>query len=109
MKPGIEPATPGLQGKRFIHYTTAAPVDVNMTSFQHVPVCVFFELYNLFDTVTFQTVYICRLTDNQICETKDLLYLDNNSILLLATPAAADIGLRMVEKYHTTAIYIHFA
>ena len=25
LKPGIEPATPGLQGKRFIHYTTAAP------------------------------------------------------------------------------------
>ena len=23
-KPGIEPATPGLQGMRFIHYTTAA-------------------------------------------------------------------------------------
>ena len=26
VKPGIEPATPGLQGKRFIHYTTAAPI-----------------------------------------------------------------------------------
>ena len=26
MKLGIEPATPGLQGKRFIHYTTAAPL-----------------------------------------------------------------------------------
>ena len=25
MKPVIEPATPGLQGKRFIHNTTAAP------------------------------------------------------------------------------------
>ena len=25
VKPGIEPATPGLQGKQFIHYTTAAP------------------------------------------------------------------------------------
>ena len=25
VKPGIEPATPGLQGKRFIHYITAAP------------------------------------------------------------------------------------
>ena len=25
VKPGIEPATPGLQGKRFIYYTTAAP------------------------------------------------------------------------------------
>ena len=24
--PGIKPAIPGLQGKRFIHYTTAAPV-----------------------------------------------------------------------------------
>ena len=24
VKPGIEPATPGLKGKRFIHYTTAA-------------------------------------------------------------------------------------
>ena len=28
VKPGIEPATPGLQGKRFINYTTAAPVYV---------------------------------------------------------------------------------
>ena len=26
VKPGIEPATPGLQGKLFIHYTTAAPL-----------------------------------------------------------------------------------
>ena len=25
VKPGIEPAASGLQGKRFIHYTTAAP------------------------------------------------------------------------------------
>ena len=25
VKPGIEPATPGLPGKQFIHYTTAAP------------------------------------------------------------------------------------
>ena len=25
MKPGIEPATPDLQGERFIHYTTVAP------------------------------------------------------------------------------------
>ena len=25
VKPGIEPATPGLQGKWFIYYTTAAP------------------------------------------------------------------------------------
>ena len=26
VKPGIEPAAPGLQGKRFIHYTTAPPI-----------------------------------------------------------------------------------
>ena len=26
MKPGIETATPGLHGKRFIYYTTAAPI-----------------------------------------------------------------------------------
>ena len=26
VKPGIEPATPGLQGKQFIHYTTAASI-----------------------------------------------------------------------------------
>ena len=26
VKPGVEPATPGLQGKRFIHYATAAPI-----------------------------------------------------------------------------------
>ena len=28
VKPGIEPSTIGLQGKRFIHYTTAAPVTI---------------------------------------------------------------------------------
>ena len=27
VKPGIEPVTPDLQGKRFIHYTTAAPIN----------------------------------------------------------------------------------
>ena len=27
-KPGIEPATPGLQGKWLIHYSTAAPQDL---------------------------------------------------------------------------------
>ena len=42
----------------------------------------FFELYNLFDTETFQSAYICRLTDNQICETKDILSFDRNSVLL---------------------------
>ena len=26
VKPGIEPATPGLQGKWFIHHTTATPI-----------------------------------------------------------------------------------
>ena len=26
VKPGIEPVTPGLQGKRLNHYTTAAPL-----------------------------------------------------------------------------------
>ena len=26
VKPGIEPVTPGLQGKGFIYYTTATPV-----------------------------------------------------------------------------------
>ena len=29
VKPGIEPATPGLQGKRFIHYITAAPTSMS--------------------------------------------------------------------------------
>ena len=29
VKPRIEPATPGLQGKRYIHYTTAAPTYAN--------------------------------------------------------------------------------
>ena len=53
-----------------------------MTSFQHVPVCGFFELYNLFDTITFQTACTCRLTDNQICETTDILSFDRNSGIL---------------------------
>ena len=30
VKPEIEPATPGLQGKRFIHYTTTAPSNVRI-------------------------------------------------------------------------------
>ena len=33
VKPGIEPATPGLQGKRFIHYTTAAPTTITLPIF----------------------------------------------------------------------------
>ena len=35
VKPGIEPATPGLQGKRFIHYTTA-PTDCDVVLFTKV-------------------------------------------------------------------------
>ena len=31
VKPGIEPATPGLQRKQLIHYTTAAPMFYNKT------------------------------------------------------------------------------
>ena len=31
VKPGIEPATPGLQGKWLIHYTTAAPIYQDQT------------------------------------------------------------------------------
>ena len=30
VKPGIEPETPGLQGKLFIHYTTAASIIINL-------------------------------------------------------------------------------
>ena len=36
-----EPATPGLQGKRFIHYTTAAPESMGILTiamYQYVPV-----------------------------------------------------------------------
>ena len=35
VKPAIEPVTPGLQGKQFIHYTTVAPIrvfDLRLTS-----------------------------------------------------------------------------
>ena len=31
-KPGIEPTTPGLQGKSLIHYTTAAPKENSVVS-----------------------------------------------------------------------------
>ena len=48
----------------------------------------FFELYNLFDTVTFQTAYICPLTDNQVCETTDILSFDRNSVLLCVSLVA---------------------
>ena len=37
VKPGIEPATPGLQGKRFIHYTTVAPlIETKLLHFHRV-------------------------------------------------------------------------
>ena len=47
VKPKIEPATPGLKGKRFIHYTTAAqPVkyftDPSKAIFFFGSLCVFF-------------------------------------------------------------------
>ena len=32
VKPAIKPATPGLQGKWFIHYTTAAPISILVIS-----------------------------------------------------------------------------
>ena len=35
VKSGIEPATTGLQGKRFIHYTTAPPLSHLDGSFEH--------------------------------------------------------------------------
>ena len=35
VKPGIEPATPGLQGKWFVHYTTAAPYTGFTVYIQH--------------------------------------------------------------------------
>ena len=38
VKQGIEPATPGLHGKRFIHYTTAAPV-IEMVLFSSQKIC----------------------------------------------------------------------
>ena len=31
VQPGIEPATPGLQGKWSVHYTTAAPIYQDQT------------------------------------------------------------------------------
>ena len=38
VKPGIEPATPGLQGKRFIYYTTAATALVSRWQTQSMEV-----------------------------------------------------------------------
>ena len=46
VKPGIEPATPGLQGKRFIHYTTAAPTSVDVM--KQTCVIVFLAYFTLF-------------------------------------------------------------
>ena len=45
VKPGIETATPGLQGKRFIHYTTAAP-NIMVVGVQtvHVGTCTLIRL-----------------------------------------------------------------
>ena len=33
-KPGIEPATPGLQGIALIHYTTGASLEFNLSAFK---------------------------------------------------------------------------
>ena len=46
VKPGIEPATPGLQGKGFIHYTTAAPMDLACSIGDVVPTK-FVQMMNL--------------------------------------------------------------
>ena len=37
MKPGIEPATPGLQGIALIHYTTRASLNWCSLCFQRIP------------------------------------------------------------------------
>ena len=39
VKLGIEPVTPGLQGKRFIHYTTADPGFLTLTHLSRMYTC----------------------------------------------------------------------
>ena len=46
-KPGIEPATPGLQGKGLIHYTTAAPLHTVRQTFGTI----YFILYEKLEKV----------------------------------------------------------
>ena len=48
VKPGIEPGTPGLQDKQFIHYTTAAP---ESSLYAHA------ILYLMLDTGSFYYVF----------------------------------------------------
>ena len=57
VKPGIEPGTPGLQGKLFIHYTTAAP---NVYLYMYVIVlCVRLIIYIV---TLFNCYVICKET-----------------------------------------------
>ena len=57
---GIEPATPGLQGKRFIHYTTAAPTCSHDYMGTHVLVEIqfghFSQPFNLFGLMLYVPV-----------------------------------------------------
>ena len=50
VKPGLEPATPGLQGKRFIHYTTAAPPKPVITFYNcKIPQTLYYKNKTYFD------------------------------------------------------------
>ena len=45
-KPGIEPATPGLQGIALIHYTTGASLSRNYTAAATLKKIIYYIIYN---------------------------------------------------------------
>ena len=61
-KPGIEPATPGLQGIALIHYTTGASLEFPTLGIRASPFCIklcgIFHFYLNFNRILFmQTVH----------------------------------------------------
>ena len=78
VKPGIEPATPGLLGKRLIHYTTAAPAKVDRSHYiirlSHHKLIRNFNLFQPYKFSKFSDrVYTCIVnnfytdTQNNLC------------------------------------------
>ena len=63
-KPGIESATPGLQGKWLIHYTTAAPMIFQLIKlFAHTFLIIFIPIFELKHT------YVLGVQKNRLIET----------------------------------------
>ena len=65
VKQGIEPVTPGLQGKRFIHYTTAAPITAEWIEYLYLHG--FLYLHFLYKLNLLVCRYLFHLAEAQLC------------------------------------------